>query len=615
MRRIWTFLLVMVLSMSIALGFNLVVNHGISAQEQIVPTYQPPQPLPVSELHLTYPPAEHKTSSDQIFLIGSAPIGGEVLVNGKPIDRSEAGHFAPSFPLVVGKNIFKLSHGDRTIDLVVTRLNQQTSPPTELGFDPKSLAPQQNIARLPGERICFEAIATPNAEVQLALGSQTLPLKPATRNVELPANSAVLTNLNQPQVSSATGIYRGCTAFKQIGQLGQPEFTVIKDKNTVKQKATGAIEILDLDHLAVAEVTAKAGVARTGPGTNYSRLTPLPQGTKAAINGLEGDWLRLDYGGWIKKSETTVTNQELPHSIIRGFQRKIVAGWTELIFPLQAPVPVTVLQSDRQLKLTLHNVTAQTDTALLGQDPVIKRLDWQQISSDSDRVKYKIQLKPKQQWGYKLEYRGTSLVLSLKHPPAVDTNNSAQPLQGVKILLDQGHGSNEDLGARGPTGYPEKDVTLVLGKLVRDELVKQGATVYLTRNGDEDLFPADRVAMIEQLEPAIAVSLHYNALPDNGDAINTMGIGSFWYHPQSHDLATFLHDYLVLELDRPTYGIFWNNLALARPTVAPSVLMEFGFMINPEEFEWIIDPQAQQELAKTTADGIAAWLMSAVAED
>jgi N-acetylmuramoyl-L-alanine amidase len=48
----------------------------------------------------------------------------------------------------------------------------------------------------------------------------------------------------------------------------------------------------------VAEVIAELqGVARTGPGTNYARLTPLPKGTKAAINGSAGDWLRLDYGG------------------------------------------------------------------------------------------------------------------------------------------------------------------------------------------------------------------------------------------------------------------------------------------------------------------------------
>ena len=54
----------------------------------------------------------------------------------------------------------------------------------------------------------------------------------------------------------------------------------------------------------------------------------------------------------------------------------------------------------------------------------------------------------------------------------------------------------------------------------------------------------------------------------------------FWYHPQAEDLSKFLHDYLVEKGERPSYGVFWNNLALTRPHAAPSVLLELGFMIN-----------------------------------
>ena len=130
----------------------------------------------------------------------------------------------------------------------------------------------------------------------------------------------------------------------------------------------------------------------------------------------------------------------------------------------------------------------------------------------------------------------------------------------------------------------------------------------MTREGDDDLYPADRVAIIDATEPTLALSLHYNALPDAGDALGRSGVGSFWYHPQAHDLATFLHNYLVEELGRESYGVYWNNLALTRPNVAPSVLLELGFMINPEEFEWITDEKSQQKLAKTLAQGVEQWL-------
>jgi len=75
-------------------------------------------------------------------------------------------------------------------------------------------------------------------------------------------------------------------------------------------------------------------------------------------------------------------------------------------------------------------------------------------------------------------------------------------------------------------------------------------------------------------------------------------------------LAMFLHNYLVAKLNRPSYGVFWNNLAMTRPAVAPSVLMELGFMINPEEFEWIVNQTEQKKLAEAIAQGITEWFAS-----
>ena len=298
-----------------------------------------------------------------------------------------------------------------------------------------------------------------------------------------------------------------------------------------------------------------------------------------------------------------------PRSLIRSIRARQVTNATGVIFPLQVPVPVSVQQGDRTFILTLHNTTAQTDVIRLDDDPVISRLDWQQVAPN--QVQYTFNLKS-QQWGYKLKYDGTSLVLSLRHPPAKKAVkqqvSSSQPLAGIKILLDPGHGGAE-LGSKGPTGYPEKDINLVISQLVRAQLVQWGATVYMTRETDKQVSLPERVTMIDKLEPAIALSLHYNALPDAGDAINTQGVGAFWYHPQAHSLAVFLHNYLVRQFRRPSYGVFWNNLALTRPETAPSVLLELGFMINPSEFEWIVNPQEQRKLAAAIAQGITEWFI------
>ncbi|NET30950.1 MAG: SH3 domain-containing protein [Cyanothece sp. SIO1E1] len=572
----------------------------------VTPVARAEQPLFVA-----YPPAEHQTTAAQIFLIGTAPPEGEVLVNGAAIEgRSAAGHFAPSLPLAIGENVFTLRYEDQKLILKITRVSTTPTLPAGLAFGENSLTPAVDIARLPDELLCFGAIAPANADVSVLLGDQTILLQSQPQTVDLPPNSAVLTQQNQPHTVALAENYQGCTVLAEPGDWGKPQFQLIMAGKTVTQTGPGAVEILPLHPFQVAAVTVDEGIARTGPSTDYSRITPLPKGTQAAVIGREGEWLKLDYGGWIKAQETQILQRAvLPRSIIRSARSRQVEGWTEVVLPLQVPVPVSVQQGDRTFTLTLHNTMAQTDTIFFNDDPAIARLDWHPILPD--KVQYTFTFKSEQQWGYKLRYEGTSLILSLRHPPVdVVRQPSLQktPLQGLSILLDPGHGSPADLGARGPTGYPEKDVTLIMAKLLRAELIARGATIHLTREGDEDLYPRDRVAMINQIEPAIALSLHYNALPDSGDAINTAGIGTFWYHAQAHDLSVFLHNYLVETLERPSYGVFWNNLALTRPTVAPAVLLELGFMINPNEFEWIVDAEAQQALAAALADGIVAWI-------
>jgi N-acetylmuramoyl-L-alanine amidase len=553
-----------------------------------------------SPLSLVYPPPEYETIAANIFLIGSASGKEDVLVNGKPIARSRSGHFAPSFPLNVGENIFTVSYGEQKTLVKVIRQSTEPEIPTEFGFAKEFLTPATDIARLPNELICFSAIATPQAEVSVTLGKQVVPLLPQLETVRLPANSALLNSANQPTASNNVGRYEGCMAIAEVGNFGRPLFQVNLNGQTVTQQGTGNIEIISPTQLEIVEVTTDLGVARTGASSDRSRLTPLLKGTKASVTGGEGEWLRLDYGAWIKKSETqTILSTVPPQSIIRSIISQQKEDATEMIFPLQVRVPVSVQQGEKTFTLILHNTIAETDTIRLNDDPLIKRLDWRQITPN--QIEYTFNLKSEQQWGYDLKYEGTSLILTLRHAPKREGS-----LKGIRILLDPGHGGSEN-GSLGPTGYPEKEANLFVSKLLQKELQDKNATVYMTRESDRDVSLEDRVKAIEEIKPDLAISLHYNALPDGGDAIATKGISAFWYHPQAHSLAVFLEKYLVEKLNRNSYGVFWNNLALTRPHIAPSILLELGFIINPEEFEWISDRQQQEKLAAKIAHGIEEW--------
>ena len=254
-------------------------------------------------LFVAYPPATHQTVADRIFFIGTASPDEPVTINGQTIEnRSGDGHFAPTLPLEMGENIFQLVQGDESLTLTITRVSIEPPMPDGVGFAEGTLTPAADIARMPGELVCLSAIAPPIAQVSATLGRESIALTPQT-NIDLPPNSSVLTSQTAPVALSATE-YAGCTQPTEPGDLGTPTFTVTAQGETVTTPAPGAVSILSPTNFEVAQVTSESGVARTGPSTSYSRITPLPAGTRAAITGRDGEWHRREDCGWKRDSGT-----------------------------------------------------------------------------------------------------------------------------------------------------------------------------------------------------------------------------------------------------------------------------------------------------------------------
>lgn len=586
-----------------------------------------------SGLRVVYPPQNHVTTSDRIFFIGSGAPNQPVLVtpstaDGKgtaiEIHQSPMGNFAPSFPLAMGENRFLLRQGARTLTQIVTRRSPLPAPNAQ-GWVETQIFPVGDLGRLPQEQLCYRAIGIANLTPSIQFSGPrelNIPLLSQGTAPLLPDNKAALVNQSDPTLNPAgtsSGMrYAGClTLPSQGGTTYGP--------GQLRQGGTafglGKLEVLDPDRLPVVEVTVPEGVARTGPSTNYSRLTPLPQGTQARVTGYDGEWLRLGYGGWIRERETRViANRVLLPARLRSVTSRRPrsrpgspnalqdSGATEIRFPLDRTVPISVNQGDRHLTLTLHHTIAETDIVAVPRDRAVDRVTWQQINPDT--LQFRVQLRGAP-WGYQLRYDNNTLVLRIKHPPQLGTTPN-QPLKGTKILIDPGHGGKER-GAIGPTGYPEKDANLVVSLALRSALESAGAEVVMTRDTDVFVSLGDRQAMIAATEPTLALSIHFNALPDSGTPETTAGVGMFWYYPQAQELSEQLQAALTQKLNREDYGVFWNNLALTRPSAAPAVLLELGFMTHPEEFEWIQNPKTPGKLATVLTDAILTWVQQAAA--
>jgi N-acetylmuramoyl-L-alanine amidase len=300
---------------------SIVISSPTLAQEQ--------------SLNIVFPSANYQTSQEKIFFLGTAPPNGEVFINGKSITRSKAGHFAPSLPLQLGENLFTVRYQNQERQIKVTRKSSLPETPIGLAFAKDSLTPAADVAKLTGELICFSAIAPKDATVSVKVANQTIALLPQPQQAQLPSNLAALTGNNQPIVQSNVAKYEACTTINAAADVGQPQFELALNGKTITQPSTGKIQVLSPAQLQVAEVTVDAGVARTGPSTDYSRLTPLPKGTRATVTGKEGEWLRLDYGAWINSKETRILSGAVPpRTIIRSVGYRQLANATEIVFPV-----------------------------------------------------------------------------------------------------------------------------------------------------------------------------------------------------------------------------------------------------------------------------------------
>jgi N-acetylmuramoyl-L-alanine amidase len=79
------------------------------------------------------------------------------------------------------------------------------------------------------------------------------------------------------------------------------------------------------------------------------------------------------------------------------------------------------------------------------------------------------------------------------------------------VVIDPGHGGSE-VGARGPGGTLEKDVTLAIARRLRAALTNNlGLQVFLTRDKDQELALDERTAIANNYKADVFVSIHANA--------------------------------------------------------------------------------------------------------
>lgn len=237
-----------------------------------------------------------------------------------------------------------------------------------------------------------------------------------------------------------------------------------------------------------------------------------------------------------------------------------------------------------------------------------------------------------------------------KSPSLVSPTSVAKHAKDLIVVIDPGHGG-KDPGAIGKKGTKEKDVTLKIGKYLKDLIEKRiGATVVLTRSKDVFLDLEERVEFANRKKADLFISIHLNSHPqekikglevyhfgkasdpralevaarENGmkleddappwqfiiaDKLNDQKI------EQSQTFAWTTSKTLVKSLKTSykikDHGVKTAPFYVLRFTTMPSILAEVAFVSNRDEEKRLNTRAFQQQLAEGIYKGIQSYLKTA----
>lgn len=221
---------------------------------------------------------------------------------------------------------------------------------------------------------------------------------------------------------------------------------------------------------------------------------------------------------------------------------------------------------------------------------------------------------------------------------AVDVGKIVEPvlrpsrIQGAQkietVVLDPGHGGT-DQGTFNRWGT-EKGFALDVATTAREQLLRAGLKVEMTRTGDSGISLEDRVAFANRFLNAVFVSIHFNSASGGAGvesyALAPEGVPSNASEGENHSSGTDLqrnpgndHDGENIALSAAVHAAILSRVApfdrgvrharfkVLRNIRVPALLIEAGFLSDPTEGQRIATAQYRQQLGAAIAQGVQAY--------
>lgn len=555
-------------------------------------------------------PFEKNTNSNTYNLLCRTKYPSTVTINNESVKLYKTGVFFNKIKLNEGLNKLRADVKDENGQTAVYEDRVFYSPKqviteTQLTIDDSSIQPNENLTLLPEDYLTVSFNGTKAQKGTVVINPSGLEFECQRENYNGSSHYEVQIPLNSFAKKQRQEIKLVLKPAEENSNLIPVEKT-LKYAFTIQEKSDFPL-LVTTDNNSIFTFTL-APIRLGAPIRNE-----LPKNVILKSNGIFGNYYRVRLSdleeGYINNDyvKELPTGTPAPSYFINPISCYPTETGDVVKIPYLENVPYDVYPEPLQNRIVINLYGVKTSSTWIIHKSnlrYIEEITWQQTSKETYKIY--VNLKSSKIWGYELKPNGKELIFKMKYPPVYNLS-SKQPLKGIKISIEAGHGGSNS-GAVSLSGIKEKDINLKLSQLLGSIFKKNGAEVLQVRDSDKDMTLGEKRDMTTNSDANIHFSIHANSSDPENEFLGASGTCTFYHNPFWAKFAENIFDKLV-ELNLKPFGSVGSfNYKVTRMSEMPSILVEQAFMSNAEDEEKLADDNFRASIAQKIYDGLINYL-------
>jgi N-acetylmuramoyl-L-alanine amidase len=172
--------------------------------------------------------------------------------------------------------------------------------------------------------------------------------------------------------------------------------------------------------------------------------------------------------------------------------------------------------------------------------------------------------------------------------------NESKP---ITVVIDAGHGGS-DFGATS-NGTSEKVIVSQIAEKVKSLNANKDITILFTRTSDEFTTLDKRTDYINSVKPDLILSLHVNSSPNHKKSgVDFYVSNDSPFYEKSNEIASKLGQEFSKNTTLKVSEVKNAPYTILKKSAVPAILIELGYLSNPNDKKYLTDDTEQNEIAK-----------------